>query len=142
MNIAEIAGLLTSVGSLIGAFILWRKSRPEINKLDTDVFNQEVTAIRETYSKMLEDQLSAVVEPMKERIDDLEKKVASLNEQIEALSRFRNLFEVSIRYIRELCHWIDSIETGATNKPKLPPELRSYFNEKEGDENDSKLSNH
>ena len=133
MNIAEITGLFASVGSLIGAFILWRKSRPEIDKLNSDVFNQEVTAIRETYSKMLEDQLSSVVEPMKERIDDLEKKVADLNEQVETLSRFRNLFEVSIRYIRELCHWIDSIEASTTNKPKLPPELRSYFNEKEGE---------
>lgn len=133
MNIAEITGLFASIGSLIGAFILWRKSRPEINKLNSDVFNQEVTAIRETYSKMLEDQLSAVVEPMKERIDDLEKKVADLNEQVETLSRFRNLFEVSIRYIRELCHWIDSIETSTADKPKLPPELRSYFNEKEGE---------
>lgn len=133
MNIAEITGLFASVGSLIGAFILWRKSRPEIDKLNSDVFNQEVTAIRETYSKMLEDQLSAVVEPMKDRIDDLEKKVADLNEQVETLSRFRNLFEVSIRYIRELCHWIDSIETSTADKPKLPPELRSYFNEKEGE---------
>lgn len=133
MNIAEITGLFASVGSLIGAFILWRKSRPEINKLNTDVFNQEVTAIRDTYSKILEDQLSSVVEPMKERIDDLEKKVDDLNKQVEALSKFRNLFEVSIRYIRELCHWIDSIETSTTNKPKLPPELRSYFNEKEGE---------
>lgn len=133
MNIAEITGLFASVGSLIGAFILWRKSRPEIDKLNTDVFNQEVTAIRDTYSKMLEDQLSSVVEPMKERIDDLEKKVADLNEQVETLSRFRNLFEVSIRYIRELCHWIDSIEASTTNKPKLPSELRSYFNEKEGE---------
>lgn len=133
MNIAEITGLFASVGSLIGAFILWRKSRPEIDKLNSDVFNQEVTAIRETYSKMLEDQLSSVVEPMKERIDDLEKKVADLNEQVETLSRFRNLFEVSIRYIRELCHWIDSIETSTADKPKLPPELRSYFNEKEGE---------
>lgn len=133
MNIAEITGLFASVGSLIGAFILWRKSRPEIDKLNSDVFNQEVTAIRETYSKMLEDQLSSVVEPMKERIDDLEKKVADLNEQVETLSRFRNLFEVSIRYIRELCHWIDSIEASTTNKPELPPELRSYFNEKEGE---------
>lgn len=133
MNIAEITGLFASIGSLIGAFILWRKSRPEIDKLNSDVFNQEVTAIRETYSKMLEDQLSSVVEPMKERIDDLEKKVADLNEQVETLSRFRNLFEVSIRYIRELCHWIDSIETSTADKPKLPPELRSYFNEKEGE---------
>ena len=133
MNVAEITGLFASVGSLIGAFILWRKSRPEIDKLNSDVFNQEVTAIRETYSKMLEDQLSSVVEPMKERIDDLEKKVAELNEQVETLSRFRNLFEVSIRYIRELCHWIDSIETSTADKPKLPPELRSYFNEKEGE---------
>lgn len=133
MNIAEITGLFASVGSLIGAFILWRKSRPEIDKLNSDVFNQEVTAIRETYSKMLEDQLSAVVEPMKDRIDDLEKKVAELNEQVETLSRFRNLFEISVRYIRELCHWIDSIEASTTNKPSLPAELRSYFNEKEGE---------
>lgn len=133
MNIAEITGLFASVGSLIGAFILWRKSRPEIDKLNSDVFNQEVTAIRETYSKMLKDQLSAVVEPMKDRIGDLEKKVAELNEQVETLSRFRNLFEISIRYIRELCHWIDSIETSTTNKPSLPAELRSYFNEKEGE---------
>lgn len=133
MNVAEITGLFASVGSLIGAFILWRKSRPEINKLNSDIFNQEVTAIRETYSKMLEDQLSSVVQPMKERIDGLEKKVAELNDQVETLSRFRNLFEVSIRYIRELCHWIDSIETSSTNKPKLPSELKSYFNEKEGE---------
>lgn len=133
MNIAEITGLFASVGSLIGAFILWRKSRPEIDKLNSDVFNQEVTAIRETYSKMLGDQLSAVVEPMKDRIDDLEKKVAELNEQVETLSRFRNLFEISIRYIRELCHWIDSVGISTTNKPSLPAELRSYFNEKEGE---------
>lgn len=133
MNIVEIAGLFTSVGSLIGAFILWRKSRPEIKKINTEVFNQEVTAIRETYSKMLEDQLSAVVEPMKDRIDDLEKKVTELNKQVDALSRFRHLFEVSIRYIRELCHWIDSVEPNTANKPKLPSELRSYFNEKEGE---------
>ena len=134
MNAAEIAGLITSVCSLIGAFILWRKSRPEIKKINSEVFSQEVTAIRETYSKMLEDQLSSVVEPMKERIDGLEKKVAELNKQVETLSRFRHLFELSIRYIRELCHWIDSIEASTTDKPKLPSELRSYFNEKEGEE--------
>lgn len=135
MNIAEIAGLITSVGSLIGAFVLWRKSRSEVAKNNTDSFAQEVSTIRETYSKMLEDQITSVVTPMKKRIDELEKKVNDLNKQVDNLERFRGLFEASIRYIRELCHWINSIDTtnATTPKPSLPDELRSYFNEEKGE---------
>lgn len=135
MNIAEIAGLITSVGSLIGAFVLWRKSRSEVVKNNTDSFAQEVSTIRETYSKMLEDQITSIVTPMKKRIDELEKKINELDSQVEKLKHYRGLFEASVGYIRELCHWIDSIVTtnATTPKPKLPKELRSYFNEKKGE---------
>lgn len=146
MTTTEITVLVTAIttglGSLIGGFVLWRKSRPESrkiqsesNKIAAEEFKIEVELVRETYSKMLNDQLTAVVEPMKNRIDGLEKKVAELNEQVNSLKRFRSLFEISVRYIRELCHWIDTIEHPSVGKPKLPAELRSYFEEQDHGKN-------
>lgn len=142
MDISQITVLAASVSSLVGAFVLWRKSRPESqktqaesNKIAAEEFKIEVELVRETYSKMLNDQLVAVVDPMKNRIDGLEKKVAELNEQVNSLKRFRSLFEISVRYIRELCHWIDTIEHTSVGKPKLPVELRSYFEEQDHGKN-------
>ena len=136
MNYVEIAGLLTSLGSLIGAFVLWRKSRPEANKIRaeesktrTESFNTEVDAIRTAYSSMLKDQIENIVNPMERRIDRLNKLVSELQTEVDELKNYRNLFDVSILYIRSLCHWIDTIENiSKANKPKLPIELRDYFN--------------
>lgn len=142
MDISQITVITASVSSLVGAFVLWRKSRPESqktkaesNKIAAEEFKIEVELVRETYSKMLNDQLVAVVDPMKNRIDGLEKKVAELNEQVNSLKRFRSLFEISVRYIRELCHWIGTIEHPSVGKPKLPAELRSYFKEQDNGKN-------
>lgn len=142
MDISQITVITASVSSLVGAFVLWRKSRPESqktkaesNKIAAEEFKIEVELVRETYSKMLNDQLVAVVDPMKNRIDGLEKKVAELNEQVNSLKRFRSLFEISVRYIRELCHWIDTIEHTSVGKPRLPEELRNYFEEQDNGKN-------
>lgn len=149
-NIAETAGLIASVGSLIGAFVLWRKSRPEANKLQaeakkavaeesklrTENIKQEVDIIRETYSHMLDDQLKSVVAPMESRIDklsksvdELQKKNDSLQRQVDELRVYRTIFEDAVLYIRSLCHWIDTINIPKDTKPKLPHTLRSYFQE-------------
>ena len=145
MNIAEIAGLITSLGSLLGAFVLWRKSRPEANKLKAesakimaDRFSAEVETIRENYDRMLKTQLESIVKPMEHRIDRLNKLVEELQNEVDELKNYRNQFDVAVLYIRALCHWIDTIDgVSKEAKPKLPPELRAYFELKKGvkDEN-------
>lgn len=135
---ALITVLTTSLGSLIGAFVLWRKSRPEANKIRaeesktrTETFNVEVDTIREAYSKMLQDQIKSVVEPMERRIERLNKLVEELQDEVDELKKYRSRFDVAVLYIRSLCHWIDTIEgISKGNKPKLPPELRAYFEDK------------
>lgn len=125
--------------------MLWRKSRPEANKIRaeesktrTEAFNIEVEVIRETYSRMLADQVKSVVEPMEKRIDRLVKQVNDMQDEIDDLKQFRGLFETSILYIRALCHWIDSIHVSTETKPILPSELRTYFSEKEGAKGEKK----
>lgn len=139
-----ITAITTGVGSLIGAFVLWRKSRHEANKIRaeesktrTETFNIEIEVIRETYSRMLTDQVKSVVEPMERRIDRLVKQVNDMQGEIDELKQFRGLFETSILYIRALCHWIDSTQISTETKPKLPPELRAYFELKKGIENEN-----
>lgn len=128
MITAEIVTLITGITSLIGAFAMWRKSRHESNKIKTDTFNQEVLAIREAYSQMLKDQIENIVDPMEKRIDRLVNWNQELQNQIDELKNYRNLFDLSILYIRSLCHWIDALDISAkTPKPKLPTELREYF---------------
>lgn len=143
--IAIVATLATSLGSLIGAFVLWRKSRPETNKLKAesakimaDRFSAEVAAIRENYDRMLKTQLKSIVEPMEHRIDRLNKLVEELQEEIDELKSYRNQFDVAVLYIRALCHWINTIEgISKKDKPKLPPELRAYFELKKGIKNEN-----
>ena len=137
MNMVEMTGLIASIGSLIGAFVLWKKSRPEVHKLHAEeakirieAFNVQVDAIRDTYSRMLEDQIKSVVEPMERRIDRLNKLVGELQDEVDELKSYRNRFDVAVLYIRALCHWIDSIGVVASSdkpKPKLPDELKEYF---------------
>ena len=135
MNMVEMTGLIASIGSLIGAFVLWKKSRPEVHKLHAEeakirieAFNVQVDAIRDTYSRMLEDQIRSVVEPMERRVDRLNKLVDELQDEVDELKNYRNKFDVAILYIRSLCHWIDTIEgISSENKPKLPTELKDYF---------------
>lgn len=143
MNIVELAGLLTSVGSLIGAFVLWRKSRPEVRKIQaesskimaeesrerTNQFSTEIEAIRENYDRMLKTQLESIVKPMEHRIDRLNKLVTELQNEVDELKSYRNRFDIAVLYIRSLCHWIDTVLPNSAEKPKLPPELRTYFNE-------------
>ena len=132
----EMTGLIASLGSLLGAFVLWKKSRPEVHKLRAEeakirieAFNVQVDAIRDTYSRMLEDQIKSVVEPMERRIDRLKKLVDDLQDEVDELKSYRNRFDVAVLYIRALCHWIDSIEgiNSDKPKPKLPDELKDYF---------------
>lgn len=145
MNITEIAGLLASLGSLIGAFVLWRKSRPETNKLKAesakimaDRFSAEVETIRENYDRMLKTQLESIVKPMEHRIDRLNKLVEELQDEVDELKSYRNQFDVAVLYIRSLCHWINTIEgISKKDKPKLPPELRAYFELKKGVKNEN-----
>lgn len=148
MNIAELAGLITSIGSLIGAFVLWRKSRPEVRKIQaesskimaeesrerTNQFSTEIEAIRENYDRMLKTQLESIVKPMEHRIDRLNKLVRELQDEVDELKSYRNRFDIAVLYIRSLCHWIDAVLPDSTDKPKLPPELRNYFNEEYGEE--------
>lgn len=138
MNIAELAGLITSIGSLIGAFVLWRKSRPEVRKImaeesreRTNQFSTEIEAIRENYDRMLKTQLESIVKPMEHRIDRLNKLVSELQNEVDELKSYRNRFDIAVLYIRSLCHWIDTVLPNSTEKPKLPPELRTYFSEQE-----------
>lgn len=153
MNITEIAGLLASLGSLLGAFVLWRKSRPEANKLKAesakimaDRFSAEVAAIRENYDRMLKTQLESIVKPMEHRIDRLNKLVKELQDEVDELKSYRSRFDISILYIRSLCHWADNVLSQITqlngeiklqSKPKLPPELRAYFELKKGIKNEN-----
>ena len=143
--IAIVATLATSLGSLIGAFVLWRKSRPETNKLKAesskimaDRFSAEVAAIRKNYDRMLKTQLESIVKPMEHRIDRLNKLVKELQDEVDELKSYRNQFDVAVLYIRSLCHWINTIEgISKADKPKLPPELRAYFELKKGIKNEN-----
>lgn len=142
MHIAEFAGLITSICSLIGAFVLWRKSRPEVHKIQaesskimaeesrerTNQFSTEIEAIRENYDRMLKTQLESIVKPMEHRIDRLNKLINELQNEVDELKNYRNRFDIAVLYIRSLCHWIDALDISAkTPKPKLPTELREYF---------------
>lgn len=143
MNVAEIAGLVTSVGSLIGVLVLWRKSRPEIKKISAeskkvmaeesrervDAFRIEVDTIREAYAHMLEDQVKSVIGPMKDRIDRLAAENKEIRKEIKELREYRSLFETAVLYIRALCHWVSSLDgIDVSKKPILPEDLKVYFN--------------
>lgn len=152
MNVAEIAGLITSLCSLIGAFVLWRKTRPEVrklqaesNKIIADQFSSEIATIRENYDRMLKTQIESIVKPMEHRIDRLNKLVNGLQNEVDELKSYRSRFDMSILYIRSLCHWADNALSQITQlkgklklqpKPKLPPELRIYFELERGVRND------
>lgn len=140
---ASLTALIAGIGSLIGAFVVLRKSRPEADKLRaearkavaeesqlrTETIKREIDTVRETYSHMLRDQLDSVVGPMEARINRLVKQVNELQIEVDQLKQFRSLFDIALLYIRSLCHWIDTIEASKENKPKLPEELRAYFND-------------
>lgn len=149
MTTTEITVLVTAIttglGSLIGGFVLWRKSRPEVRKIQaesskimaeesrerTNQFSTEIEAIRENYDRMLKTQLESIVKPMEHRIDRLNKLVSDLQNEVDELKSYRNRFDIAVLYIRSLCHWIDTVFPNSNNKPKLPPELRVYFGEKD-----------
>lgn len=134
MELGDVAALITSLGALAGSVVLFKKSRNEQKRIQTESVSVELNAIRKAYSSMLEDQINSLVKPMEQRIDRLVKQVDALQEEIDDLKRYRNKFEVAILYIRSLCHWIDEKDKTHTSKPNLPGELREYF-----DLNGSKL---
>lgn len=150
MDIAGIATIIASLGSLLGVIVLWKKSRPEIGKINAetkkvmaeesskriDAFKVEVETIRKAYSDMLEDQIKNVVTPMETRIDRLgewvdrlQRQNDALQKEVDTLKKHRSMLEVAINYIRSLYHWIDNVFPSKEGNPKLPAELEQYFNE-------------
>lgn len=128
MNTESIVALITGMGGLLASLGVLLKTRNEAKKASSDTMVNAIEVIRETYSEMLEKQINSVVKPMQDRIKSLEERLEKLNKQVDILKEYQGLFEISIRYIRELCHWLETLPNINTGeKPSLPDELREYF---------------
>ena len=97
MDAGGIAALVTSFVALLGAYLAWRKTKPETRVLDGDA--------AESYQRIASQSAKRELELMA-KIDVLEKRVDELAEQLEDAIKRAEKFE---DWARRLVHQVRSL---------------------------------
>lgn len=124
IDLVALVGGITSLIIGVGTFL---KAKADSRKSVAQAVSEEIKAVQDAYSGVVQHQIKMLVEPMQSNMESMQNQINILREQVTRLQRFQGLFEVSIQYIRSLCHWIEASGLGGENKPHLPNELRDYI---------------
>ena len=78
------------------------------------------------------DVLSEQVKILTKRTEELEGEIEELRKQVDELKDFKSKFQISLGYIRDLCHWIGTIPGVDINqKPQMPSIIKLHYGDYE-----------
>ena len=101
-----LAGALTAVVVAFGAF-----------------YKTKVKDKQGTYAVLL-----AQLEKLSLRQEKLEQEIQGLRKQLDELKDFRSKFQISLGYIRDLCHWVGTLPgIDVKGKPNMPAVIKEHY---------------